>query len=116
MEDTGAWVSEYDENETFWLSQKAMGELFDCSTDNISLHIKNIYAEDELSEEATAEFFSVVQKEGSREVTEVSHADALERLCRPESGKPGKSLGWKSTRRICGKSIAIMPIGRTGAV
>ena len=40
MEDTGAWVSEYDENETFWLSQKAMGELFDCSTDNISLHIK----------------------------------------------------------------------------
>ena len=64
MEDTGAWVSEYDENETFWLSQKAMGELFDCSTDNISLHIKNIYAEDELSEEATAEFFSAVQKEG----------------------------------------------------
>ena len=78
-EDANVFVSVYYENETFWLSQKAMGELFDCSTDNISLHLKNIYAEDELSEEATAEFFSVVQKEGSREVTEVSHADALEK-------------------------------------
>ena len=68
MEDANVFVSVYYENETFWLSQKAMGELFDCSTDNISLHLKNIYAEDELSEEATAEFFSVVQKEGSREV------------------------------------------------
>ena len=49
-------------------SPKAMGELFDCSTDNISLHLKKIYAEDELSEEATTEFFSLVQREGSREV------------------------------------------------
>ena len=68
MEDANVCVSVYYENETFWLSQKAMGELFDCSTDNISLHLKNIYAEDELSEEATVEFFSVVQKEGSRDV------------------------------------------------
>ena len=68
IEDTNVCVSVYYENETFWLSQKAMGELFDCSADNISLHLKNIYAEDELSEEATAEFFSVVQREGAREV------------------------------------------------
>ena len=53
---------------TIWLSQKNMGQLFDTSTDNIGLHLKNIYAEDELSESATAEDFSVVQKEGSREV------------------------------------------------
>ncbi len=68
MEDTNVCVSVYYENETFWLSQKAMAELFDCSTDNISLHLKNIYTEEELAEDATSEFFSVVQKEGTREV------------------------------------------------
>lgn len=55
-------------DETIWLTQKAMAELFDCSTDNISLHLKNIYSDGELSESATAEEFSVVQREGAREV------------------------------------------------
>mgnify|MGYP001332584494 CR=1 FL=1 len=55
-------------NENIWLSQKRMAELFDCTPDNISLHLKNIYAEKELNENATAEDFSVVQTEGSREV------------------------------------------------
>ena len=32
------------ENETFWLTQKAMASLFNCSTDNISLHLKNIFS------------------------------------------------------------------------
>ncbi|MDR0863319.1 MAG: virulence RhuM family protein [Candidatus Symbiothrix sp.] len=53
---------------TIWLSQKNMGLLFDTSIDNIGLHIKNIYAEGELIEISTAEDFSVVQQEGSREV------------------------------------------------
>ena len=56
-------------DETIWLSQKAMAELFDCSPDNISLHLKNIYSDGELSETATAEDFSVVQQEGKRNVT-----------------------------------------------
>lgn len=56
-------------NENIWLSQKRMAELFDCTVDNISLHLKNIYAEKELDESATAEDFSVVQKEGNREVS-----------------------------------------------
>ncbi|NCC17192.1 MAG: cell filamentation protein Fic, partial [Clostridia bacterium] len=55
-------------DETIWLTQKAMAELFDCSTDNISLHLKNIYNDGELNESSTTEEFSVVQKEGSREV------------------------------------------------
>ena len=38
------------QNETIWLSQKLMGVLFDCSTDNISLHLKNIFKENELDE------------------------------------------------------------------
>ena len=55
--------------DTFWMTQKAMAELFDCSTDNISLHLKNIYREEELDEGSTTEFFSVVQKEGNRDVS-----------------------------------------------
>lgn len=61
-------VSVYYYDETFWLTQKAMAELFECSTDNISLHLKNIYSENELDEFLTTEIFSVVQTEGSRNV------------------------------------------------
>lgn len=53
--------------ENIWLNQKAMGELFGCSTDNISLHLKNIYQEKELDKNSTSEDFSVVQKEGKRD-------------------------------------------------
>lgn len=55
-------------DETIWLTQKAMAELFGCSTDNISLHLKNIFAEGELEENRTAEEISVVQTEGVRQV------------------------------------------------
>ena len=53
---------------TVWLSQKLIADLFQTSSDNIGLHLKNIYAEEELAEAATTEDFSVVQKEGNREV------------------------------------------------
>ena len=56
-------------DETFWLTQKGMAELFDCSTDNISLHLKNIYADGELEQTATTEKISVVRTEGIREVS-----------------------------------------------
>ena len=46
-----------------------MAQLFDCSTDNVGLHLKNVYESGELNEDATAEIFSVVQQEGTREVT-----------------------------------------------
>lgn len=55
-------------DETVWLNQQAMAELFDCSADNISLHLRNIYADQELDESATTEEFSVVQQEGARQV------------------------------------------------
>ena len=47
-----------------------MGILFDCSTDNIGLHLKNIYESGELKEEATAEKISVVRREGNRDVNQ----------------------------------------------
>ncbi len=56
------------DHETVWLTQVQMAELFDTSVDNISLHLKNIYASQELDEEATAEDFSVVRQEGQRKV------------------------------------------------
>ena len=55
-------------NESVWCTQKAMAQLFDCSSDNIGLHLKNIYETGELSQEATAENLSVVQTEGERQV------------------------------------------------
>ncbi|MBQ6751715.1 MAG: virulence RhuM family protein [Bacteroidaceae bacterium] len=55
-------------DKTVWCTQKAMGMLFDCSTDNIGLHLKNIYESGELEEEATAEKISVVRREGNRDV------------------------------------------------
>lgn len=55
-------------DETVWCTQKAMAQLFDCSSDNIGLHLKNIYETGELTQEATTENFSVVQNEGERQV------------------------------------------------
>jgi hypothetical protein len=54
------------EQETVWLSQRQMAELFDSTTDNIGLHLKNIYSDKELEEKATTEEYSVVQQEGGK--------------------------------------------------
>lgn len=56
------------DRETVWLNQRQMAELFDTSSDNISLHLKNVYADAELEIAATTEDFSAVQKEGNRQV------------------------------------------------
>jgi hypothetical protein len=56
------------ENETVWLTQKLMAELFQVTPQNITLHLKNIYEEGELDEQATCKDFLQVQQEGSRAV------------------------------------------------
>ena len=56
------------QDETVWLTQKSMAELFQTSSQNITIHLKNIFEEGELEEEATCKDFLQVQKEGSREV------------------------------------------------
>ena len=67
--DSGALEVRFDgTHDTVWLSQAQMAELFESSTDNISLHLKNIYLEQELSEQATTEDYSVVRQEGTRQV------------------------------------------------
>ena len=52
------------ENETVWLSQKQMAELFDCSVDNIGLHLKNIFKDAELSENSVTEEYSATASDG----------------------------------------------------
>ncbi|MCC8174894.1 MAG: virulence RhuM family protein [Bacteroidales bacterium] len=66
-QEDGIQVAYY--QETVWATQKGMATLFDCTTDNIGLHLKKIYNEGELDKEATTEYFSVVQKEGERQVS-----------------------------------------------
>jgi len=51
-----------------WLSQKNIGLLFETTPENVLLHLKNIFAENELSESATAKEFLAVQTEGNRQV------------------------------------------------
>ncbi len=57
------------ENETVWLSQQQMATLFQATKQNISLHISNIYAEGELTPEATVKEYLTVQHEGTRQVS-----------------------------------------------
>ncbi len=56
-------------DENVWLTQKKMAELFDTTPQNITLHLKNIYKEKELTQESTCKDFLQVQKEGVREVS-----------------------------------------------
>ena len=56
------------DNETVWLTQKLIAELFQTTVPNINMHLKSIYEEEELAEGATIKDFLIVQKEGNREV------------------------------------------------
>ena len=56
------------EDETVWLSQQQMADLYDTTKQNISLHIKNIFDEEELEINSTVKEFFTVQKEGNRKV------------------------------------------------
>ena len=56
------------EDETFWLPQKVIAELFDTTVPNINIHIKNVIEEEELTEEATIKDSLIVQTEGNRQV------------------------------------------------
>ena len=61
-------IEVYYKDNTVWFTQKAMGMLFDCTADNIRVHLQNIYDTGELKKEATTEKISVVRREGNRDV------------------------------------------------
>jgi hypothetical protein len=67
------------ENETVWLTQKLMAELFQTTVPNINIHLKNIFEEGELDEAATIKDFLIVRLEGSREVNSFWRENAAQR-------------------------------------
>ena len=68
LENGSTEINVHFDNETVWLSQKQIAQLFDKDTDTISLHLKNIYNSGELDELSTTEDSSLVQQEGKRRV------------------------------------------------
>ena len=64
-------------NETIWATQKAMAQLFDCSTDNIGLHIKNIFASGELVKDSVTEKNSATAADGKNYQTMFYNLDAI---------------------------------------
>lgn len=65
------------QNETFWLTQKAMSELFGCTTDNISLHLKNIFNSHELDQNSVTEKSSATAADGKKYPTNFYNLDAV---------------------------------------
>ena len=64
-------------NENIWLTQKLIALLFDCSTDNVSLHLKNIFESNELQEKSVTEEFSVTASDGKKYKTKHYNLDAI---------------------------------------
>ena len=64
-------------DETIWLNQKGMAELFGCSTDNISFHLKNIFADGELDKNSVTEKISATAADGKKYPTRYYNLDAI---------------------------------------
>ena len=64
-------------DETLWLTQKSMAKVFDCSTDNISLHLKNIFESNELDKNSVTEKFSATASDGKNYLTNFYNLDAI---------------------------------------
>ena len=75
--DAKEFVSVIFKDENFWMTQKAMGELFGCTADNISLHLKNIFAEEELERDSVTEKISVTAADGKNYLTQCYNLDAI---------------------------------------
>ena len=91
------------EHDTVWLNQKQLGELFDKDSDTIGLHLKNIFLEEELDENSTTELFSVVQKEGKREVkrnVKFYNLDAIISVGYRVNSKRGTQFRQWATKRL----------------
>ena len=88
---------------TVWLNQKQLGELFDKDTDTIGFHLKNIYSEEELYEISTTEFSSVVQNEGKRTIqrtVKFYNLDAIISVGYRVNSKRGTQFRQWATKRL----------------
>ena len=64
-------------DETLWLTQKGMAKVFNCSIDNISLHLKNIFKDNELDENLVVEDSSITASDGKKYKTKIYNLDAI---------------------------------------
>lgn len=64
-------------DDTIWLTQKSMAELFRCSSDNISLHLKNIFEAKELNKDSVTEKISATAADGKNYPTNFYNLDAI---------------------------------------
>ncbi len=76
------------EGETVWLTQRQMAELFGTTSENVLMHLRNIFREDELDEAATTKDFLAVRQEGHRRVQR--RLKTLQPGCRHFSGVSGE--------------------------
>jgi len=94
------------EDETVWLSQSQMAELFQTTKQNVSLHIQNLFAEGELDRTATVKEYLTVQQEGSRQVSRsVEHYNldviiSVGYRVKSHSRHPVSHLGYTAAARI----------------
>lgn len=77
IQEKGKGIQVKYENENLWMTQKAMAELFDCSLDNISLHIKNIFSVNELDKSSVIEEFSVTASDGKKYKVKFYNLDVI---------------------------------------
>lgn len=64
-------------DESIWATQKGMAQLFDCSTDNISVHLKNIFESGELDKNSVTEKISATASDGKKYLTQFYNLDAI---------------------------------------
>ena len=73
----GITVDAIYKDETLWLTQKGMAKVFNCSIDNISLHLKNIFKDEELNESLVVEESSITASDGKKYKTKIYNLDAI---------------------------------------
>lgn len=101
--DNNTEISVHFDEDTVWLTQKQMGQLFVKDTDTIGLHLKNIYKSGELEEKATTEESSVLQEEGRRQVKrkiKLYNLDAIISVGYRVNSKRGTQFRQWATRRL----------------
>ena len=80
IEGKGQGIEVYYKDKTVWCTQKAMGMLFDCSTDNVGLHLKNIFTSGELVKDSVTEKISATASDGKNYMTQFYNLDAIHLL------------------------------------
>ena len=76
-EDKGQGIEVIYKDENVWCTQKAMATLFDCSTDNVGLHLKNVFASGELIKDSVTEKISATASDGKNYLTQFYNLDAI---------------------------------------